>query len=97
MKPSSINPYHHAPYTHHSVGFPLSGQEVAVAAFAGAALLVTALSVLQLLGIIATMGALAGLALAAFYYFTIKPILAMDFDISPTNEELAQILDELWD
>ena len=92
MKPSSINPYHHAPYTHHSVGFPLSGQEVAVAAFAGAALLVTALSVLQLLGIIATVG-----ALAAFYYFTIKPILAMDFDISPTNEELAQILDELWD
>ena len=92
MKPSSINPYHHAPYTHHSVGFPLSGQEVAVAAFAGAALLVTALSVLQLLGIIATVG-----ALAAFYYSTIKRILAMDFDISPTNEELAQILDELWD
>ncbi|MCB9297190.1 MAG: hypothetical protein H6559_29310 [Lewinellaceae bacterium] len=74
-----------------------NGQRTAAAAFAGAALLVGALPVLQLTGLAATAGMLTGLALAAFYYFAIKPILAMDFDISPANEELAQIIAELWD
>lgn len=75
----------------------LSGQNGAAAAFAGAALLVLSFSALQALSVIATVGALAGMALAAYYYFAIKPILAMDFDISPANEEMATIIAELWD
>ncbi len=75
----------------------LYGEKAAAAAFAGAALLVGALSTLQLIGIIATVGTLTALALAAFYYFALRPVLAMDFDISPANEEMAQIIHELWD
>lgn len=31
------------------------------------------------------------------YIFLVKPILDMDFDISPANTELAQIYEELWE
>lgn len=75
----------------------LYGQRTAAAAFAGAALLVGALSALQLISVAITMSTLTGLAIAAFYYFALRPVLAMDFDISPANEEMAQIIHELWD
>lgn len=75
----------------------LTGQKAAPAALAGAALLVVGLSALQLLSLIAAIGLLLGLAFATFWHFAIKPILAMDFDISPANEEMAQIVAELWD
>ncbi|MCB0571056.1 MAG: hypothetical protein KDC66_14885 [Phaeodactylibacter sp.] len=34
---------------------------------------------------------------AILYFFLAKPILDMDFDISPDNQELVQIYEELWD
>lgn len=34
---------------------------------------------------------------AILYFFLVKPILDMDFDISPANKELAQIYEELWE
>ena len=72
-------------------------RKAAAVALGGASLLVISLLVSGHLSLLPALAAFVAIAIAALYYFLVKPVLAIDFDISSSNMELVEIYNDLWD